>query len=657
MAMLKISQFGGMLPKVGTRILPDSAAVYAANIKLQSGTPEPISPPGLSTALTNITSIFLARDGTTDNSWFSWNIDVDCVRVPLPTDVESRFCWAGDGAPKTAKYSTAISGGGGAYPYSYYDLGIPTPTAKPTMTPPAGSAITRFYCYTFYSQDGEESGPSPLTASATGAIAGTWALAGMDVAPANSGTGTATATTFTNAASAKTWLRVGDQVAFGSAPTTYRTVTALPSTSSFSVTGASIAAETTWARRANWNTTGLTKRIYRTTGTTGFFALVIDAIAAATTSYNDTILDDAILGDELLTTGWEPPPVGLTGLCVHSSGALAGFTGNVLCFSEPLQPHAWVTANQLAAAFDGVGIAAYGQSVVLATRGSPFIVTGTEPESMSGETVDGVHPCLSKRSVVSIGNGVIYAADAGLAMVGAAGAGLFTQNHYTRKEWAVLNPSTMVCAVSSGRVYVKTATDAGVTSVLVFDDGQLVVVETSVSSMFSDVPSGELYVGKTGGAYLWDDAAQVRMSGGWKSKEFVFPKPVNIGAAKVDFTTAVSASEEAANVAAIAAAMATNAAERTSGKVRGAINTRAVDSQAVNGSDFVDVPASISNSVVFNLYGGPSRSLLGSKTVTDTKVFRLPSGYKYDNFQIEVATQSSIAEIRIAETPAGLRDA
>jgi len=69
------------------------------------------------------------------------------------------------------------------------------------------------------------------------------------------------------------------------------------------------------------------------------------------------------------------------------------------------------------------------------------------------------------------------------------------------------------------------------------------------------------------------------------------------------------------------------------------------------------VPAPISNSVVFNLYGGPSRSLLGSKTVTDTKVFRLPSGYKYDNFQIEVATQSSIAEIRIAETPAGLRDA
>ena len=119
----------------------------------------------------------------------------------------------------------------------------------------------------------------------------------------------------------------------------------------------------------------------------------------------------------------------------------------------------------------------------------------------------------------------------------------------------------------------------------------------------------------------------------------------------------MSASEEAANIAAIAAATATNVALLATGKVRGAINTRAVNSQAVSGSDFVDVPASISNSITFNLYGGPTRDLLVSKQVTDTKVFRLPSGYKHDNFQVEVVTQSSIAEIRIAETPAGLRDA
>ncbi len=658
MAMLKISQFQGMLPKVSPRLLPDAAASYAANIKLQSGTPEPMNKPGLTQALSSVATIFLAREGTANSSWFAWNVDVDCVRVPLPTDVESRFCWAGDGAPKVAKYSTAVTGGGGVYPALFYDLGVPVPTAVPTATPSGGTGltVTRFYQYTFFSQDGEESGPSPVSLSATGKIDGTWAIANMDVVPTSSGTGTATSTTFTNAASAKTWLRVGDQVAFGSAPTTWRTVTALPSASSFSVTGASIAAETTWARRAAWNTTGMTKRIYRTTGTTGFFALVVDNIAAGATTYNDTLPDSSILGDELETVGWEPPPVELTGLCVHSSGALAGFIGNVLCFSEPLQPHAWVTANRLSASFDGVGIAAFGQSVALATRGSPFIATGVEPASMTGETISGVYPCLAKRSVVSTGDGVIYATDTGLASIGAGGVGLFTDGHYTRKEWDTLNPSTMVCAVASGRVHVKTDSDDGVASVLVFDGGQLVTVETPVTSMFSDIPSGELYVGKTGGAYLWDDVGQVKLPGSWKSKEFVFPDPVNLGAAKVDFVSAVSATEEAANIAAIAAATATNSGILASGNARGSINARAVDAQAVNESDFVDVPASISNSVTFNLYGGPDRALLGSRLVTDTKVFRLPAGYKHDNFHVEVVTQSSVSEVRVAETPWELRN-
>lgn len=656
MAMIKISQFGGMIPKMSDRILPDSAAVVANNIKLQSGAPAPIKKPGLELELSNVKTLFLARNGVNDSAWFSWPIETDCVRVPLPYDVESRFCWAGDGAPKVAKYSAAVSGGGGVYPYVFYDLGIPVPTAKPTVTPSGGTGglVTRFYQYTFFSQDGEESGPSPVSVSAIGALDATWAIANMDVSPTSGGTGTATSTTFTNAASAKTWLRVGDQVAFGSAPTTWRTVTALPTASSFSVTGASIVAETTWARRAPWNTSGMTKRLYRTTGTTGFFALVADGISGAATTYNDTITDANILGDELITDGWEPPPVGLTGLCIHSSGALAGFVDSTVHFSEPLQPHAWVSTNTLATSFRGVGIASFGQSVVLATAGSPFVMTGVSPDSMTGDVVAGAYPCLSKRSVVSTGSGVIYSSINGLVMVGDTGVGMYTENLYSRKEWEVLNPETMECAVSSGRVYTKYLNDSGVSIVLVFDGAALTTVETDVVSMFSDVATGELYVGKTGGAYKWDSETELILAGTWRSKEFVFPKPVNLGAAKIDFDLAVSPSEEAAQQAAAAAVTAANAATVASGNLRGGINARAINVRDQNGSDIRPVPEATSNSVTFNLYGGPSSQLLASKVVTDTKVFRLPSGYKHDSFHFEISTKSGVAEVRVAETPSGL---
>ena len=212
--------FGGMLPKISRRLLPDQASAATQNFKVQSGELRPmcgsyvIYEPGKPMPPL---AIYRARHQGAAG-WFSWPYDVDVVRAPLSSEAESRFCWTGDGEPRFARFSDAVAGNDDDYPKNFFALGIPAPTTKPTVTPSGGSGsnVTRFYCYTFFSQFGEESGISPISDETINKIDATWAVSGMDAFPANSGTGTAAfasgQTTFTNAASAPTWLRVGDQV-------------------------------------------------------------------------------------------------------------------------------------------------------------------------------------------------------------------------------------------------------------------------------------------------------------------------------------------------------------------------------------------------------------------------------------------------------------
>lgn len=657
MPMIKLGPFGGVSPRTGKRYLPDSGAVAAANVKMQSGELRPLREPGfviLPTKTMPPLAIFRARYGSL-SAWMTWPYDVDVVRGPFPSEAESRFYWTGDGEPRYGKYTDVVAGGGNDYPHTFYALGVPNPVTAPTVTPSGGTStnVTRVYCYTFYSQYGEESGPSAISAATTGRIDATWAITAMDAFPVSSGTGTAAfgagVTTFTNAAAAAHWLRVGDQVVISS---TTLTVLTIPTAASFTVAG-DYSAAVAWARKAAWNTSGMKRRLYRSAGVDATFQLVSDNVS---TTYNDTLTDSQILGDELISVGWEPPPTGLTGLCSHPSGALCGFVGNVFYASEPVQPHAWLASYQHVADFDGVGMEVFGSTVVMATKGYPFVISGVEPASMSGENIKGVYPCLSKRSVVSVGNAVLYASLHGMMSIGASGLSIMSDALFSSDDWAALNPETMISEVAYGRLHVLYTNDAGITSLLIFDGQALTTADVVATELYSDTAEGELYLGKTTGIYLWDAPTSSPMQGDWRSKDFVFPAPVNLGAAKIDYDAAISTSELAVLQAARTAAMVANAALVAAGNLQGQFNRSAYNARAYNGSAVVSVPSvDVADTVTFNLWN--ETTLICSRLVSDTNAFRLPAGLKRDCYSVEVITQSKIKEIRVAETMDGLKQA
>ena len=185
------------------------------------------------------------------------------------------------------------------------------------------------------------------------------------------------------------------------------------------------------------------QRIYRTlTGTSGAAFQFVAELPIATTTYNDSIAGDDLV-EVLPSTDWYPPPAGLRGLRLMANGVMVAFRGNEVFFSEPYLPHAWPARYRLTVDYPIVALGSYDTTIVVATQGRPFIITGSHPDSMSQRELDLIEPCVSMRSMASMGHGVVYASANGLVYVGAGRASLITQGLVTRQEWAAYQPSTL----------------------------------------------------------------------------------------------------------------------------------------------------------------------------------------------------------------------
>jgi len=649
MAGIRIVPFLGMLPRTAERLLGDGSAVDATNVNLSSGEIRSIKRPLLvnTPAISGPWLSVYRAEHNDAQVWMAWAVDVDIVRAPLPPAAEPRYYWTGEGPMRFARFSDL--------PGTGFSVGTPRPLAAPSVSVSGGTGIdaTRVYAYTFYSALGEESGESPASALTTGKVDGSWSISGMDAFPANAGTGTAAhsggVTTFTN--TGNHWLRVGDEVVIAGQTVA---VSAVTSNTVFKVPG-NFSAATAWARKALWNTTGMKRRLYRSAGSSGNFQLVHDDVG---TGYTDTKTDAQILGDELISQSWEPPPANLQGLIALPNGSLAGFFDNQLCYSEPYQPHAWPIEYRRATDHEIVGIQSYGTTVVAATAGTPYVATGVEPASVTLETVDKVWPCLSKRSMVSIGDGVLYATSHGIAYVGMGGATIWTEAFFTRTEWEPLAPRSMVSAVSHGRVYVRWIGEEGDKGVLVFAPSEanfgLTLLSAVPDELYSDPRNGKLYLVDASGISQFDAGIGSRIDYSWKSKEYHLSTPLNLGAAKVDFVSEMSEADYAQALAEFQAAKAANAALVTGYRGVGALNALPIGGGMLNGSNIRNIAPVDAAGLTFTLYCDGA-AVFSRTLVSDQSAFKLPAGFKTDNVAVGLTGSIRVKSVKLAETMLGLK--
>lgn len=597
MAGMKLLGFAGIVPKKSPQLLQDNEAQIAANTKLHSGEIRSWRRPGsvYPKQIPPFTplSIYRMNNLAGDSLWLSWPVEVDVVPGPV-YDTGSPIYYTGDGAPK--KTNASMAQVNPINPSNYLLMGVPTPTAAPTVVSTGGTtgsgatAETRTYLFTFLSEFGsivEESAPSPTSALVMVNPGGTTVVSGLPAA----------------------------------APT------------------------------GKYNITKV--RVYRSvTGTSATTFMQCKDVDIGTTSFTDTTTA-LQLGMVLPSTSWAPPPDGLTGLVGMANGIMAGFVDNQIYFSEPFMPHAWPPAYALSVEFPVVGLAAYGSSLVVATKGNPFIISGTTPAAMSQEKLPLYEPCVSKRSIASDEQGAMYASPNGIIKIGPGIADNVVRGLFTRDEWAAYNPGSMLGEVHDGRYFLFYSFPNGEGGGLILDRNNqaspLTTTTVMTTALHADPVNANLFIAENDEIKGWDSDVVNDLHYEWRSKVFVMPRPVNFGAAQIngDFSSLGAAARLQALLAYLKAQNQT--IWDSARGMLGTLGDQGVNEYALGGSLMLPLPTAAEDKfVLLSVYAdGVLRARI---KVSNDKPFRLPSGFKADRWEFVVNGNVAIRFIKFAET-------
>jgi len=571
MPTIRLRQFDGISPRSNPSNLGDFQAESSVNVNLLSTTIEPFKGSTLIEAIDGgKESLFLYHDDKSDAKKFLvFDGDVDVVRGPIVNDSFNRIYYTGEGTPKVR---------GGTFPGTEHDLGAPAPTPAPVATAQdiTSTSFTRNWKYFYEETDGErrdagtltEPGdivenvvgqqytlaviPPKVTASASAVFVMYFETDDLlvlypDVSK-SSGSSNLTVDNAVLSASLVTGATAVLNITYntgqinnitGSTTYIYTFVTGFGEESAPSdasnvvdvspVEDVNLTGMATAQPSGNYNVTN--KRIYRAaTSDSGTVFRFVAEIPLGDSSYLDT-LQDGDLGEEIPSLNYDQPPDDLKGLVSLPNGFLAGFKGKNLHLSEPYQPHAWPADYIISVDSEIVGLGVSGNSVAIMTDERPYISTGFSPDTMTLTQLHINQSCVSKKSIVNIGNTVLYASPDGLVAVQDGSATVISYLYFTKENWQLFSPETMVGAYHDEQIWFFNG--AGNALIYNLDDqrSHVSTVEETAAGAYTDLEDDTLYVIQgTEIRSLNTGSAKEAM---WQSKEFTEKVPLDWGCGRI----------------------------------------------------------------------------------------------------------------------------
>lgn len=594
--IIRITNFGGVVPRLGNKNLPDINAQIANNVKLFSG------------ELRAWNRGRIVATARIDNPRTVYRYDYEgairvmafpettwVVKAPLVNESLGRLYWAGISGG--AKISTIDRIEGGEDPYT---LGVPQPQFAGASVVPTGGASelseTRVYITALVSAFGEI-GPVSETFEASGPLDATWTLDNLS-------TLTYDDEKYTNIASLRLYRTV-----VSDSTVAYRQVAEFP-------------------------------------------------IGAVPSSYVDS-MSSSVAAQQVAyeSFDWSPPPDDLTGLIAVAGGFLAGFRGRELWLSVPYQPHAWPEAYKLGVEDDIVALGTFGNTIVITTKGEPYAATGSTPEVMNLSKYDKVLPNLSASGLVATSGAVLYPSYDGLVSIASDGYRIISQPYVTKDEWLNrFSPRGIRASVYQDRYFAFFNSRFGFS--IGFDDpstGFTPIELNGVSSVDLDRTTGQtlVTVGRT--VFEWDDDRGDRLTYRWKSKQFLVPKPAGFAVIQLrgDFAITlpgwgdvdpplVDILGHALNGFTINGRSGVN---NTPGQI-------APHGFPINGPGVPGQGALISTAVRTRVFC--DLELIWEGTITSEAPYRLPSGRKGVLWEIELEGKTPIFSATISTTAKGL---
>ncbi|WP_407330549.1 hypothetical protein [Enterovibrio sp. 27052020O] len=391
--LIDITMMRGEVPRLKDHLLPNEAATRSVDCRFERGIVAPMK-------ASKVGGVFPISPGALHkygDKWLLWsNAAVCATDSPMAQDEYQRVYFTGDGKPKLTAQDMAI-GGNGFGPAASYDLGVPRPASPPLVT-----------------KVDESTGENPPE-------------------------GEAAIFDDEDRLYIQTYVtRFGEEGAPGDASKS----ALIPKP------GSTVTVRLT---QPGVNTHNITHtRLYRsaTSAGVGEFMLVAE-IPIAQVDYVDAVRD--VNGPILETWDFEVPPENMQGICQMANGICAGYAGNEVMFSESYLPYAWPKGHRGTTEHEIVGIVPIGTSLVVATKGYPYVFSGITPDAMTGHKLSVEQSCVSGASLVVLNGMAMYASPDGLVVVSADGANVVTDPIIDRDNWQAFKPYTLNAVAVEGQ--------------------------------------------------------------------------------------------------------------------------------------------------------------------------------------------------------------
>ncbi len=273
------------------------------------------------------------------------------------------------------------------------------------------------------------------------------------------------------------------------------------------------------------------KRVYR--AVSGVF-LFVNEIAASETNVVDDVKPDA-LGELLPSTTWIEPPQTLRGLTNLPNGLMAGFSGRDVHFCDPYHPHAWPEQYIQTLDYPVVGLGRMDTTLIVLTKGVPYLIQGTHPDSMTVVKSDLEQACVSKQSIVNIMGSVVYAAPDGLMMMSTSGSKILTESLFNFNQWQTFFKPESIHAYQHDNQYIAFYDNGTQQGGFIFDmrSGQFILHDIYATAGYQDIQRDKLFVAfadKSVKPWGYGTAKSYI----WKSKKFTMPQVMGFSSAQLE---------------------------------------------------------------------------------------------------------------------------
>lgn len=596
---ITIDKFKGTAPKIEPRLLSSDYAQVSTNIRYDSGAMLPIKKfNNIAVAPTDIDvySVYKYKLTPTTDKWLYFDTNITLAKDPLYNNADNRIIISGMEAPRIFDNAIATTNNTLTADNTYL-LGIPVP-ATPTMAVTAAGTSafeSRAYVVQYdrvWSDEKIDQGPLSAPAVTAGGLYyvdctsnGTVTISGIADAPSGCGI---------------------THITISRSGTTHQD-SAFHFVRTFSISAAKAGS----VPGVTWNSGSST------------FTVADSALAAD-------------LGPACINQDYIGPDVNMKGIIQISSGMLAGFCDNYVCFSEPYQCHAWPDHYKVAIDSPVVGIGYFGDMVVVCTNAEPYIIHITDPANAIAFPIKEFAPCISAEGIVSYRDAVVYPSEAGFIRIDRLGVANLTQSIADIHDMKDFDMNIVRATGLGSYYYVLYITSAGQTKMLTLNmqDPSLGfgACDKNIRCMYADFESASLYCvykNELNIQYLGEyDSGTGYEHAVWRSKIFSLSEDtVNFSAARVR--------SELSEI---------NTGGIDYSTLKFGINCCGYNVKPVNGIS----SGSISDGLTFMLF--VDGSLVFSKNISNSKPFRLPAGYIGKDVEIMIVGNAPVYRVDLASS-------